>query len=70
MHFVVEIISAQITVYITALILGFIEIDIIKIDFGNRLKVILLILIVLLIVEFTAFTFYLPWHDVLMDPYA
>ena len=69
MHFVVEIISAQITVFIAALILGFIELDIRKLEFGKRLKVIMLILIVLLIVEFTAFTFYLPWHDVLADPY-
>ena len=70
MHFVVEIISAQITTYISALFLGFIELDTIKIDYGKRLKILLLILIVLLIVEFTAFTFYLPWHDVLTDPYA
>jgi len=70
MHFVVEIISAQITVYVTALFLSFIELDIRKIEFGRRLKVILIILIILLIVEFTAFTFYLPWHDVLADPYT
>ncbi|NVM44919.1 MAG: hypothetical protein HWN79_08375 [Candidatus Lokiarchaeota archaeon] len=69
MHFVAEIISAQITVYITAIFIGFIEFEIIKIEFGKRLKVLLLILIVILIVEFTAFTFYLPWHDVLTDPY-
>ena len=70
MHFVVEIISAQITVYISALIVGFIEVELMKIEFGKRLKVLLIILIILLIVEFTAFTFYLPWHDVLTDPYA
>ena len=69
-HFVVEIISAQITVYISALIVGFIEVELMKIEFGKRLKVLLIILIILLIVEFTAFTFYLPWHDVLTDPYA
>ncbi len=70
MHFVVEIISAQVTVYVSALIIGFIELDIMKIEFGKRLKIILVILIILLIVEFTAFTFYLPWHDVLTDPYV
>ena len=70
MHFVVEIISAQATVYLSVLILGFLELDTIKIEFGNRLKVIVLVLLILLIVEFTAFTFYLPWHDVLTDPYA
>jgi len=70
MHFVVEIISAQTVLYVSVLILSFIELDIIKIEFGKRLKIILLILIILLIVEFTAFTFYLPWHDVLADPYT
>jgi hypothetical protein len=70
MHFVVEIISAQLTTYITVLILGFIELDIMKIEFGKRLKIILVILIILLIIEFTVFKFYLPWRDVLTDPYA
>jgi hypothetical protein len=70
MHFVVEIVSAQITVYISVLVLGFIEQDIKKLEFGKRLKVILLILFVLLIIEFTAFSFYLPWHDILANPYA
>ena len=70
MHFVVEIISAQVTTYISVIFLSFIELEIMKIEFGKRLKVILVILIILLIIEFTAFSFYLPWHDVLMDPYG
>jgi len=70
MHFVVEIISAQIVVYISVLFLGFLEVDIAKLEFGKRLRVLLLILIVLLIIEFTAFSFYLPWHDILANPYA
>ncbi len=70
MLFVVEIISAQIVVYISVLVLGFIEQDIEKLEFGKKLKVILLILLVLLIIEFTAFSFYLPWHDILANPYA
>ena len=70
MHFVVEIISAQITVFISALIIGFIETDFIKIEYRKRLKVLLVILIVLLIIEFTVFTFSLPWHDVLANPYG
>jgi len=70
MHYVVEIISAQATVYVSALILSFIELNTIKMEFGKRLKVILVVLIILLIVEFTAFTFYLPWHDVLTNPYT
>lgn len=70
MYFVIEIISAQIVVYISILILGFIELDLMKLEFGKRLRVLLLILLALLIIEFTAFSFYLPWHDVLTNPYA
>ena len=70
MHFVIEIISANIVVYTSVLMLGFIEIDIMKLEFGKRLKANLLILLALLIIEFTAFSFYLPWHDVLTNPYA
>ena len=70
MFSVVEIIFAQITVYISVLFLGFIEIDIAKLEFGKRLKSMLLIFLVLLIVEFTAFSFYLPWHDILANPYT
>ncbi|MFX0011268.1 MAG: hypothetical protein ACFE9R_13210, partial [Candidatus Hermodarchaeota archaeon] len=70
MYFIFEIISAQICTYISVLILGFIELDLIKLDYSRRLKVLLLILIILLIIEFTAFSFYLPWHDVLKDPYV
>ena len=67
---VVEIIFAQITVYISVLFLGFIETDIAKLEFGKRLKRMLLIFLVLLLIEFTAFSFYLPWHDILANPYA
>jgi hypothetical protein len=70
MHYIVEIISAQATVYVSALILGFIELETIKMEYGKRLKVLLVGLIILLIVEFTAFTLNLPWHDVLANPYT
>lgn len=70
MHFVVEIISAQIVVYISVLFLGFLEVEIAKLEFGKRLRVLLLILVVILIIEFTAFSFYLPWHDILANPYG
>ncbi len=70
MLFVIEIISAQITVYISVLFLSFIEVEIMKFEFGKRLRVLLVILLVLLIIEFTAFSFYLPWHDILANPYA
>ncbi len=69
MQFVIEIISAQTVVYVSVLFLGFLEVEILKLEFGKRLRVLLLILLVLLIIEFTAFSFYLPWHDVLADPY-
>jgi len=70
MHFVIEIISAQIVVYISVLFLGFLEVEIVKLEFGKRLRVLSLILLVLLIIEFTAFSFYLPWHDILANPYS
>jgi hypothetical protein len=70
MPFVVEIISAQTIVYVSALMLGFIEFDTSKMEFGKRLKILSVVLIIVLIVEFTAFSFYLPWHDVLANPYA
>ena len=70
MHFVWEIIIAQITTYVSVMILGFMEVEIAKIEFGKRMKIILIVLIVLLVIEFTAFSFYLPWHDLLGDPYA
>lgn len=70
MHYVVEIISAQIVVYTSVLFLGFIEVEISKFEFGKKLRVLLIILVVLLIIEFTAFSFYLPWHDILGNPYG
>jgi len=70
MQFVIEIISAQTVVYVSVLFLGFLEVEILKLEFGKRLRVLLLILLVLLIIEFTAFSFYLPWHDILANPYA
>jgi len=70
MHFVVEIISAQIVVYTSVLFLGFFEVEIAKLEFGKRLRVLLLVLLVLSIIEFTAFSFYLPWHDILANPYT
>lgn len=70
MHFIAEIIVAQIATYVSVLILGFMEIEIAKIEFGKRMKIILILLLVLLIIEFTAFSFYLPWHDLLGNPYS
>jgi len=68
-HFVVEILVAQIATYVSVLVLGFIEVELNKIEFSKRMKVITIVLLVLLIIEFTAFSFYLPWHDLLADPY-
>ena len=50
MHFVVEIISAQSVVFISVLILSFIELDTMKIEFGKRLKIILLIFTKIIII--------------------
>lgn len=66
---IIEIITAISITYISGVFSGYLELDLAKIQYGKRIKVIILILTVILIIEFTAFTFYLPWHDVLADPY-
>ncbi|TFG21650.1 MAG: hypothetical protein EU533_05185 [Promethearchaeota archaeon] len=67
---IVEIITAIIITYVSGVFSGYIELDLAKIQYGRRLKVLIIILAIFLVIEFTAFTFYLPWHDVLADPYV
>jgi len=69
-YFVIEIIYAQTVVYLTALTISIFEREIKKIEFSNSFKIIIYILFVLLILEFTVFTFNLPWHDIFADPYS
>ena len=67
---VVEIITAVSITYISGVFSGYMELDLAKIQYGSRLKALIIILAIFLVIEFTAFTFYLPWHDVLVDPYV
>jgi len=64
-----ELITAVSITYISGVFSGYIQSDLAKIQYGKRIKVLIFILTIFLIIEFTAFTFYLPWHDVLADPY-
>jgi hypothetical protein len=70
MNVVIEVVVAILVTYVSIIVLGYLELDFMKIEFEKGFKVLITILIILLIVEFTAFSFYLPWHDVLTDPYA
>jgi hydrogenase/urease accessory protein HupE len=59
---------AFIVVYLMGLILGLIEIETITISFKRTTIVVLLILIGLSLIFFTAFTFEKPWIDVFTAP--
>ena len=69
-YFIIEIIYAIIIVYLTAISISIIEQEIKKLEFSNRFKILIGILFVLLILEFTVFTSKLPWHDIFADPYS
>ena len=68
-YFIVEIIYAQIVVYITAILVSIFEQEFKNLEFSKRFKVLIIVLSIYLVVEFTVFTFKLPWHDVFADPY-
>ena len=67
---VVEIIYALTITYLSGLTISVIEQELKEFEFSKRFKVLLFILIVIMIIEFTVFTFNLPWHDVFADPYG
>jgi hypothetical protein len=69
-YFIVEIIYAQITVFLTAVSISIFEQEMVKLDFSRRFKSVIFILFILLVIEFTVFTFNLPWHDIFADPYS
>lgn len=69
-YFIIEIIYAIIIVCLTAISISIIEQEIKKLEFSNRFKILIVILFVLLILEFTVFTSKLPWHDIFADPYS
>ena len=67
---IVEIIYALTITYLSGLSVSIIEQEFKDIEFSKRFKVFLFIIIILMIIEFTVFTFNLPWHDVFADPYG
>lgn len=64
-----EIIIAISITFISGVFSGYLQLDLAKIQYGKRIIVLIIIMVLFLVIEFTAFTFYLPWHDVLADPY-
>ena len=68
--YIVEIIYAISITYLTGLSVSIIEQELREIQFSKRFKMFLLIIIVIMIAEFTVFTFNLPWHDVFANPYG
>ena len=68
--FIIEIIHANIILYLTALSVSFFEQEFKDIEFSKRFNWLIVIFLVILIMEFTIFTFNLPWHDIFADPYA
>ena len=69
-QFIVEIVYAQIIVYLTAISISIFEQESKKLDFSKRFRVLIIVLCIFLVVEFTVFTFNLPWHDVFANPYS
>ncbi|MFX1326118.1 MAG: DUF6512 family protein [Promethearchaeota archaeon] len=69
-QYVVEIFYAIIITYVSGLSISFFEREMQGLQFSKRFQIFILILIVILIMEFTIFTFRLPWHDVFSDPYG
>jgi len=67
---VVEIIYALTITYISGLSVSLIEQEFKELEFSKRFKVFLLIIAVIMVIEFTVFTFRgNPWHDVFLNPY-
>lgn len=67
--FWIEIVYSILACYISVLIMSIIEQYLKEIDYRMPLKIIIWILNLLLIMQFTIFTFKLPWADVFADPY-
>jgi len=68
--YVVEIIYAIIITYLSGFSISIIEQEFQHIEFSKRFKIFLLIIIVIMIMEFTVFTFRLPFHDLFANPYG
>jgi len=67
--FWIEIVYSILACYISILIVSILEQYLKEINYRTPLKIIICILNSLLIMQFTIFTFKLPWADVFADPY-
>lgn len=63
-----DIIYAITITYLVAWVVSQIELMIIQLDFSLGFRIIILILNIISILEFTLFTHHLPWHDVFASP--
>ena len=67
--FWIEVVYSILACYISVLIVSVLEQYFKEIQYRSPIKLILLILNLLLIIQFTIFTFKPPWVDVFADPY-
>jgi hypothetical protein len=67
--FWIEVVYSILGCYISVFIVSILEQSLKEITYSKAIKIILLILNLLLIMQFTIFTFKLPWADVFADPY-
>ena len=67
---IVEIIYANVITYLSAVTITVFEQEFKDFEFSKRFNILIVILTAILIIEFTVFTFNLPWHDIFADPYA
>ncbi len=67
-NIVIEIIYANIITYLSVITISILEQSYGKVDFTRVVKVAILILLIISIMEFTIFTFELPWHDMFVEP--
>ncbi|MHA2007021.1 MAG: DUF6512 family protein [Promethearchaeota archaeon] len=68
--FLVEIFYAITITFTSSLVTTVIEQEYKELEFNKRFKILLIVITVILIMEFTIFTFNLPWHDIFVDPYG
>ncbi|MHA1719168.1 MAG: hypothetical protein ACTSXK_06560 [Promethearchaeota archaeon] len=67
--FWVDVVYCILATIISILLVSFIEINLNKTHFDLSFKIIIWFLNIILIIEFTIFSFKKPWVDVFADPY-
>ena len=67
--FWIEVVYSILACYISILIISILEQYLKEIDYRTPLKIIIWVLNLLFIMQFTIFTFKLPWADIFADPY-